>query len=82
MTICANQWLNDVGFDPLGNWDSTVVDSTTETRRRNSVNELTARTIGQDPQISLTCDAAGNSPYGETVTLTAITSTPGTTGIG
>jgi len=43
-----------------GNWDETDVDSVTETRVHNSVNELTARTIGQDPQISLTYDDAGN----------------------
>lgn len=47
-------------LDPLGNWDDTVIDSTTETRSHNSVNELTSRTIGQDPQISLTYDDAGN----------------------
>jgi len=47
-------------LDPLGNWDSTVNDATTETRVHNSVNELTARTVGQDPQISLTYDDAGN----------------------
>jgi len=47
-------------LDPLGNWDETDVDSVTETRVHNSVNELTARTIGQDPQISLTYDDAGN----------------------
>jgi RHS repeat-associated protein len=47
-------------LDPLGNWDQTVVDSTTETRVHNSVNELTARTVGQNPQVSLTYDNAGN----------------------
>jgi RHS repeat-associated protein len=47
-------------LDPLGNWDSTAVDGTTETRVHNSVNELTSRTIGQDPVISLTYDDAGN----------------------
>jgi len=47
-------------LDPLGNWDSTVNDATTETRTHNSVNELTARTVGQDPQISPTYDDAGN----------------------
>jgi hypothetical protein len=48
-------------LDPLGNWDQTVVDSTTETRVHNSVNELTARTVGEDPQISLGYDNAGQS---------------------
>ena len=47
-------------LDPLGNWGQTVVDSVTETRTHNSANELTARTIGQGPQISLTYDDAGN----------------------
>ncbi len=47
-------------LDPLGNWDNTVVDGTTETRTHNTVNELTARTIGEDAPISLTYDAAGN----------------------
>ncbi|NLX59045.1 MAG: RHS repeat-associated core domain-containing protein, partial [Phycisphaerae bacterium] len=47
-------------MDPLGNWDETVLDSVTESRVHNSVNELTARTVGQDPQISLTYDDAGN----------------------
>ena len=47
-------------LDPLGNWDETVVDSVSETRVHNSVNELTARTVGQDPQISLSYDDAGN----------------------
>ena len=46
-------------LDPLGNWDSTVNDGTAETRVHNSVNELTARTVGEDPQISLTYDDAG-----------------------
>ncbi|MFW6119164.1 MAG: hypothetical protein ACOC7S_02405, partial [Planctomycetota bacterium] len=43
-----------------GNWDQTVEDSTTESRTHNSVNELTQRTVGQDPSISLSYDAAGN----------------------
>ncbi len=47
-------------LDPLGNWDDTVLDSVTETRTHNSINELTARTVGEDPQISLSYDAAGN----------------------
>ena len=36
------------------------MDSVTEARTHNAVNELTARTVGQDPQISLTYDDAGN----------------------
>jgi YD repeat-containing protein len=36
------------------------VDSVAETRTHNSVNELTARTVGQGPQVSLTYDDAGN----------------------
>jgi len=36
------------------------VGSVTETRVHNAVNELTARTVGQDPQISLTYDDAAN----------------------
>ena len=47
-------------MDPLGNWDETDVDSVTEARTHNAVNELTARTVGQDPQVSLTYDDAGN----------------------
>jgi len=47
-------------LDLLGNWDSTVNDATTETRTHHSVNGLTARTVGQDPQISLPYDDAGN----------------------
>jgi len=43
-----------------GNWDQTVLDGTTESRTHNDVNELTQRTIGQDPSISLTYDDAGN----------------------
>ncbi len=58
------------GLNPLGNpppprlwrtnWDDTVLDSVTETRTHNAVNELTARTVGEDPQISLAYDSAGN----------------------
>ncbi len=44
----------------LGNWDQTVLDSVTETGTHNGVNELTGRTIGNDPSISLTYDDAGN----------------------
>ena len=33
--------------DPLGNWDETDLDSVTESRVHDSVNELTQRTIGQ-----------------------------------
>jgi RHS repeat-associated protein len=47
-------------LDPLGNWDQTVLDSVTETRTHNSVNELTQRTVGQDPSVSLAYDDAGN----------------------
>jgi len=47
-------------LDPLGNWDNTVVDATTETRTHNSINELTQRTIGQGSAIDLTYDDAGN----------------------
>ena len=47
-------------LDPLGNWSETDVDSVTETRTHNAANELTARTIGQNPQISLNYDDAGN----------------------
>jgi len=47
-------------LDPLGNWDDTTIDATTETRTHNDVNELTDRTVGQDPQIDLTYDNAGN----------------------
>jgi len=47
-------------LDPLGNWDNTVLDGTTETRTHNTINELTARTVGEDPQISLLYGAAGN----------------------
>ncbi len=47
-------------LDPLGNWDETDLASVTETRVHNTVNELTSRTVGQDPQISLTYDDAGN----------------------
>ncbi|MFO7956343.1 MAG: RHS repeat-associated core domain-containing protein [Candidatus Brocadiia bacterium] len=43
-----------------GNWDQTVLDGTTESRTHNDVNELTQRTIGQDPSISLSYDDAGN----------------------
>ena len=48
------------GPDLLGNWDDTSIDSTTETRSHNIVNQLIQRTVGQDPQISLTYDDAGN----------------------
>jgi YD repeat-containing protein len=47
-------------LDPLGNWGETDVDSVAETRTHNSANELTSRTIGQNPQINLTYDDAGN----------------------
>ncbi|MFO8007789.1 MAG: RHS repeat-associated core domain-containing protein [Candidatus Brocadiia bacterium] len=47
-------------LDPLGNWDQTVLDSVTETRTHNDVNELTQRTVGQNPAIDLTYDDAGN----------------------
>ena len=35
-------------------------ENSAETRTDNSTNELTARTIGQNPQINLTYDAGGN----------------------
>jgi len=57
-------------LEPLGNWDSTVNDGTTETRTHNTVNELTARTVGQAPQISLTYDDAGE-PEGRTGPMVA-----------
>ncbi|MFW6119162.1 MAG: RHS repeat-associated core domain-containing protein [Planctomycetota bacterium] len=41
------------------NWDST-----TETRTHNSVNELTQRTVGQDPSVSLSYDDAGQHGLG------------------
>jgi YD repeat-containing protein len=44
----------------LGNRDDTVLDSVTEDRVHNSVNELTQRTIGQGSAIDLTYDDAGN----------------------
>jgi YD repeat-containing protein len=47
-------------LDALGNWTETDVDSVAETRKHNSVNELTSRAIGQDPQINLTHGDAGN----------------------
>ena len=47
-------------LDPLGNWDDTVLDSVTESRVHDSVNELTQRTIGQGGAIDLTYDDAGN----------------------
>ncbi|MFO8007787.1 MAG: RHS repeat-associated core domain-containing protein [Candidatus Brocadiia bacterium] len=42
------------------NWDDTTIDSSTETRTHNSVNELTARTPSGGSQIDLTYDNAGN----------------------
>jgi len=47
-------------LDDLGNWDNTVLDSVTETRVHSDVNELTQRTVGEDPAITLSYDDAGN----------------------
>ena len=54
--MLAKPWT----LDPLGNWDETDVDSVTESRVHDSVNELTQRTIGQGGAIDLTYDDAGN----------------------
>ncbi len=44
----------------LSNWDETELDGVAETRADNSVNELLSRTVGQEAQVSLSYDAAGN----------------------
>ena len=60
MAVSGDLSMSSLTFQMLWNWDDTTIDSTTATRVHNSVNELTARTIGQDPAISLTYDEAGN----------------------